>query len=76
MNVIFFVSNNTHKYFEIKSILHDKTTDLDLNFYKQNIVEIQDEKIEKIAIEKAKSAYNIVKRPIIIEDDGLFINSL
>ena len=76
MNVIFFVSNNIHKYFEIKSILHDRTTDVDLNFYKQNIVEIQDEKIEKIAIEKAKSAYNIVKRPIIIEDDGLFINSL
>lgn len=76
MNVIFFVSNNIHKYFEIKSILRDRTTDLNLNFYKQNIVEIQDEKIEKIAIEKAKSAYNIVKRPIIIEDDGLFINSL
>ena len=76
MNVIFFVSNNIHKYFEIKSIIHDRTIDLDLNFYKQNIVEIQDEKIEKIAIEKAKSAYNIVKRPIIIEDDGLFINSL
>ena len=76
MNVIFFVSNNIHKYFEIKSILHDRTTDLDLHFYKQNIVEIQDEKIEEIAIEKAKSAYNIVKRPIIIEDDGLFINSL
>jgi len=76
MNVIFFVSNNIHKYFEIKSILHDRTTDVDLKFYKQNIVEIQDEKIEKIAIEKAKSAYNIVKRPIIIEDDGLFINSL
>ncbi len=76
MNVIFFVSNNIHKYFEIKSILHDRTTDLDLHFYKQNIVEIQDEKIEEIAIEKAKSAYNIVKRPIIIEDDGLFITSL
>ena len=76
MNVIFFVSNNINKYFEIKSIIHDRTIDLDLNFYKQNIVEIQDEKIEKIAIEKAKSAYNIVKRPIIIEDDGLFINSL
>lgn len=76
MNVIFFVSTNIHKYFEIKFILHDRTPDLTLNFYKQNIVEIQDDKIEKIAIEKAKSAYNIVKRPIIIEDDGLFINSL
>ena len=76
MNVIFFVSNNIHKYSEIKSILHDRTTDLDVNFYKQTIIEIQDDQIEKIAIEKAKSAYNTVKRPIIIEDDGLFINSL
>lgn len=76
MNIIFFVSNNIHKYSEIKSILHDRTTDLDINFYKQNIIEIQDDQIEKIAIEKAKSAYNTVKRPIIIEDDGLFINSL
>ena len=76
MNIIFFVSNNIHKYSEIKSILHDRTTDITLNFYKQNIIEIQDDEIEKIAIEKAKSAYNIVKRPIIIEDDGLFINSL
>ncbi len=76
MNIIFFVSNNIHKFSEIKSILHDRTTDLDVNFYKQNIIEIQDDQIEKIAIEKAKSAYNTVKRPIIIEDDGLFINSL
>jgi XTP/dITP diphosphohydrolase len=76
MNIIFFVSNNIHKYSEIKSILHDRTTDITLNFYKQKIIEIQDDKIEKIAIEKAKSAYNTVKRPIIIEDDGLFINSL
>lgn len=76
MNVIFFVSNNIHKFSEIKSILRDRTTDLTLNFYKQNIIEIQDDKLEKIAVEKAKSAYNIVKKPIIIEDDGLFINSL
>lgn len=76
MNVIFFVSNNIHKFSEIKSILRDRTTDLTLNFYKRNIIEIQDDKIEKIAVQKAKSAYNIVKKPIIIEDDGLFINSL
>jgi len=76
MNKIFFVSNNIHKFSEIKSILADRATDLTLNFYKHDIIEIQDDKLEKIAIEKAKSAYNIVKKPIIIEDDGLFINSL
>ena len=76
MNEIYFVSHNIYKYFEIKSIVNNRITDLHLKFCKRNITEIQDQKIEKIAIEKAKLAYNIVKKPIIIEDDGLFINTL
>jgi XTP/dITP diphosphohydrolase len=76
MREIYFVSNNLNKYSEIKSMLDDKIIDLDLKFCKKDIIEIQDEKIENIAIEKAKSAYSIVKKPILIEDDGLFINSL
>lgn len=76
MHELFFVSNNIHKYSEMKSILKDRIIDIDLKFYKQNIIEIQGEKIEKIAIEKSISAYNIVNKPIIIEDDGLFIKSL
>jgi XTP/dITP diphosphohydrolase len=76
MSELYFVSNNLHKYSEIKSMSNDKIIGLDLKFCKQDIIEIQDEKIEKIAIEKAKSAYTIVKKPIIIEDDGLFIKSL
>ena len=76
MNEIYFVSHNIYKYSEIKSIVDNRITDLHLKFCKRNITEIQDQKIEKIAIEKAKFAYNIVKKPIIIEDDGLFINSL
>ena len=76
MSELYFVSNNLHKYSEIKSMSNDKIIGLDLKFCKQDIIEIQNEKIEKIAIEKAKSAYTIVKKPIIIEDDGLFIKSL
>jgi len=76
MNEIYFVSHNIYKYSEIKSIVNNRITDLHLKFCKRNITEIQDQKIEKIAMEKARSAYNIVKKPIIIEDDGLFINSL
>lgn len=76
MNEIYFVSHNIYKYSEIKSIVDKRIIDLHLKFCKRNITEIQDQKIEKIAMEKARSAYNIVKKPIIIEDDGLFINSL
>ena len=76
MYELFFVSNNIHKYSEIKSILKDRITDIDLKFHKQTIIEIQEEKIKKIAIEKSISAYNILNKPILIEDDGLFIKSL
>lgn len=76
MYELFFISNNIHKYNEIKSILRDRIKNIELKFYKYNIIEIQEEKINKIAIEKSISAYNIVKKPIIIEDDGLFIKSL
>ena len=76
MYELFFVSNNTHKYSEIKSILKDRIIDIDLKFHKQNIIEIQEENIKKIALEKSICAYNILKKPIIIEDDGLFIKSL
>jgi XTP/dITP diphosphohydrolase len=76
MYELFFISNNIHKYHEIKSILRDRIKNIELKFYKYNIIEIQEEKINKIAIEKSISAYNIVKKPIIIEDDGLFIKSL
>ena len=76
MYELFLVSNNIHKYSEIKTILKGRLIDIDLKFYKQNIIEIQDKKINKIAIEKSIAAYNIVKKPIIIEDDGLFIKSL
>jgi XTP/dITP diphosphohydrolase len=76
MYELFFVSNNTHKYSEIKSILKDRIINIDLKFHKQNIIEIQEDNIKKIALEKSICAYNILKKPIIIEDDGLFIKSL
>ncbi|MGE3858577.1 MAG: RdgB/HAM1 family non-canonical purine NTP pyrophosphatase [Nitrososphaeraceae archaeon] len=76
MNELYFVSGNIHKYLEIQSILENKAPDINLKFFKRNIIEIQEETIQKIALEKSKSAYNILKKPIIIEDDGLFIKSL
>jgi XTP/dITP diphosphohydrolase len=76
MNPLYFVSGNIHKYLEIQSILKKKAIDINLKFSKRNIIEIQEETIQKIALEKSKSAYNILKKPIIIEDDGLFIKSI
>lgn len=40
------------------------------------LTEIQSDSLEAIAREKARSAFAQVSRPVIVEDDGLFVHAL
>lgn len=71
---LFFVSSNRHKYLEAKAILD--SFGIRLGFLKLCLEEIQSDSIKKIAAKKAEDAFSKCKKPLIIEDDGLFINSL
>lgn len=71
---LFFVSSNYHKYQEAKKILH--SFGINLGFLKYDLEEIQSESLEEIASKKAQHAFQKYKKPIIVEDDGLFIDSL
>ncbi|HEV8406033.1 MAG TPA: RdgB/HAM1 family non-canonical purine NTP pyrophosphatase [Nitrososphaera sp.] len=69
-----FASTNQNKYREVQSIL--STYGLAVDFVELNLTEIQSDSLEEIAGEKAKSAFARVSRPVIVEDDGLFIDAL
>lgn len=71
---LFFVSSNDHKYLEAKKILHE--FGITLGFLKSDLEEIQSNALDEIALRKAKYAFSKFKRSVIIEDDGLFIDSL
>ena len=71
---LYFVSSNSHKYKESKIIL--ESFGIKLGFLKFNLEEIQSSSLKEIAEKKAKNAFLKCKKPIIIEDDGLFIDSL
>ena len=71
---LYFVSSNKHKYHEAKKIL--KPYGINLGFYKFELEEIQSDSLKEIASKKAIQAFKKFKKPIIIEDDGLFIDSL
>ena len=73
--MIYFVSSNKHKFNEINLILFNNFG-FKIKFINKVITEIQSEKIEDIAIKKSIMAFNEIKKPIIIEDSGLFIKSL
>ena len=71
---LFFVSSNRHKYKEAKIILD--SFGINLGFFKYELEEIQSSSLKEIAIKKATQAFQKFRKPIIVEDDGLFINSL
>jgi XTP/dITP diphosphohydrolase len=71
---LFFVSSNSHKYQEAKKIL--ESFGISLGFFKYDLEEIQSHSLKKIASKKAKQAFQKWKKPIIVEDDGLFIDAL
>jgi XTP/dITP diphosphohydrolase len=52
------------------------TRSIAVNFSHTPLVEIQSDSLEEIAREKAKVAFAKVGRRVIVEDDGLFIDSL
>ncbi|HXG06043.1 MAG TPA: XTP/dITP diphosphatase [Nitrososphaera sp.] len=72
--MVTFASTNQNKFKEVQSIL--KACSISVDFAQVNPVEIQSDSLEEIAREKAKSAFSHVGRPVIVEDDGLFIDVL
>ena len=71
---VLFVSSNRNKFIEAKKILKQKG--IKLGFLKSRLEEVQSDSIEVIATKKALHAFIQFKKPVIIEDDGLFIESL
>ena len=71
---LLFVSSNIHKFREAKKILN--SFQINIQFFKLNLEEIQSNSIKEIAIKKAQDAFSKCKKPLIIEDDGLHIDSL
>jgi XTP/dITP diphosphohydrolase len=74
MKSLHFASNNYNKYVEIQSVLQKYS--IDVYFSRTILTEIQSNFLIEIAIEKSRSAFERISMPIIVEDDGLFIDEL
>ena len=71
---LFFASSNEHKFKEVQRILSNLGVNIKL--FKTTLEEIQSNSLNEIAKRKAIDAFTKIQKPILIEDDGLFINSL
>jgi XTP/dITP diphosphohydrolase len=71
---IAFATSNKHKFTETSDILAKEGIDIEHLDFRHN--EIRSDSIEEIALEAVQAAYQITKKPVFVEDTGLFINSL
>lgn len=69
-----FVSSNKNKFAEARQILG--SFGIDLGWIKDTLQEIQSNSLKEISSLKSIQAYQKFKKPVIVEDDGLFIESL
>jgi XTP/dITP diphosphohydrolase len=74
MPQVTFASTNRNKFLEAQAIL--APFGITVDFANVSLVELQSDSLEEIAREKAASAFERLGRPVIVEDDGLFINAL
>ncbi len=69
-----FVTSNEHKIKEAMEILGRWNIELEGSHVTK--IEVQDDCIERISRYAAIQAYNEIKKPLIVEDSGLFIKAL
>lgn len=71
---VLFASSNKNKFDEVKKILANYG--INVGFFKSSLKEIQSESLKQIATLKVDDAYRQCLKPVIVEDAGLFIESL
>ncbi len=72
--VVFFVTNNIHKFNEARRVLAEH--EIAVGMLKVKASEIQSENLEEIASESVSETLGRCSLPLMVEDAGLFIDAL
>ncbi len=70
---LFIATGNKHKVEEMSSIL--KEFSISLKHRELKIIEPDFDSLEEIALEKAKQAFAVLKKPVIAEDTGVYFEA-
>ncbi len=71
---IYFATSNEHKFNEVRGVLSASRIKIEHLMFKHN--EIRSDSLEEIAFEAVNAAYVKLKKPVFVEDTGLFISAL
>ena len=73
---LIFVTKNANKIKEANAALSALGIKLKAPDFEVEKLEVQDDRVENISLFAAKHAYEAIKEPFVVEDDGLFVDEL
>lgn len=71
---IWFATSNKHKFAEAESVL--KAAGLKIEHADVAVPEIRADSCEQIAEQSAREAFRMLRKPVFVEDAGLFVHAL
>jgi len=71
---LYLITGNEHKFLEAREILIAEGLELEMIPYEK--LEVQSEDLKEVAWRAALHAYRALKRPVVVDDSGLFIEAL
>ena len=71
-----FVTGNPHKYEEVKDVIETNYPNFEVLQSNVELLELQADSLEEVALFKVKSVKNLVKIPYFIEDAGFFVDDV
>lgn len=74
LNRLWFLTSNKHKLNEVRRIATEYNIYIEM--LPEEKIEIQSDNLEDIALYAALEAFRKIRKPILVEDAGLFIDSL
>lgn len=72
MNHLYFVTGNSGKFSEVSGYVARYAPYIEIEQSYFPLVEIQDDSQESIARHKASQAYEALKKPVLVDDSGIF----
>ena len=72
--MLYFATGNKNKFQEAKRIL--AAEGVTIRHFSFSHTEIRSDRLEEIAVDAAAAAYARLKKPVFVEDSGLFIDAL
>lgn len=70
---IYFVTGNSGKFEEVKTYIENNVNNIKIKRFETDIVEIQTLDQKELIIDKALKAWELLKKPLIIDDDAFYI---